>query len=81
MEKDILQNLSRITCPLLLLTSADGPAGIKSLLAKSIAKEEGSRQPAQYVAKEDVVETESTLPIRPNTKSCELPLPPRNESP
>ena len=59
-------------------------AGVKSLLAKSIAKEEGSKQPAQYVAKEDVVETESTLPIRPNTKSCEselLPLPPRNESP
>ena len=47
-------------------------AGIKSLLAKSIAKEEGSKQPAQYVAKEDVVETESMLPpIRPNTKSCE----------
>ena len=50
-------------------------AGMKSLLAKSIANEERSKQPAQYVAKEDVVETESTLPpIRPNTKSCDCEL-------
>ena len=40
---------------------ASGEHGVKSLLAKAIAKEEGSKQPAQYVAKDDVVETESTL--------------------
>ena len=44
---------------------ASGKPGVKSLLAESIAKEEGSK-----LAKEDVVETESV--DRPNTNSCEL---------